>query len=124
MDIVVMSMDETMSLELANVRTVKQMTISSDCIAKKGDLKKWPHLREIELWELEDGEVLLMVGLEEKPNLFFLLEYKAGREDEPVEVRYSLGWTLIAPVGGQKDDPNCSANFTFTIGSHCSRQCS
>ena len=40
LDIVVSSMDETVSVELSNVRTVKQMPISSDCIAKKGDLTR------------------------------------------------------------------------------------
>ena len=39
--------------------------------------------------------------------LFLPLEYKAGGEDEPVAVRYSLGWTVIGPVGGQKDGPKC-----------------
>ena len=32
---IVTSMDETVSVEFSNVRTVKQMPISSDCIAKK-----------------------------------------------------------------------------------------
>ena len=104
-------------MELSNVRTVKQMPLSSDCIAKKGGLTKWPHLCDIELQELEVGEVMLVIGLKEKPNLFLPLEYKAGGEDEPVAVRYSLGWTVIGPVGGQEDDPNCSANFTRTIDS-------
>ena len=117
LNIVVTSMDETVSVELSNVRTAKQMPISSDCIAKKGDLNRWPHLCDIELQELEDGEVMLVIGLKEKPNLFLPLEYKAGGEDEPVAVRYSLGWTAIGPVGGQQDDPKCSANFTRTIES-------
>ena len=117
LDIVVSSMDETVSVELSNVRTVKQMPISSDCIAKKGDLTRWPHLCNIELQELEVGEVMLVIGLKEKPNLFLPLEYKAGGEDEPIAVRYSLGWTVIGPVGGQKDDPSRLANFTRTIES-------
>ena len=40
LDIVVTSMDEPVSVELSNVRTVKQMPISGDCIAKKGDLTR------------------------------------------------------------------------------------
>ena len=117
LDIVATSMDETVSVELSNVRTVKHMPISSDCIAKKGELTRWSHLCDIELQELEVGEVMLVIGLKEKPNLFLPLEYKAGGEDEPVAVRYSLGWTVIGSVGGRKEDPNCSANFTCTIES-------
>ena len=40
LDIVVTSMDEPVSVEMSNVRTVKQMPISGDCIAKKGDLTR------------------------------------------------------------------------------------
>ena len=101
-DIVVTSMNETVSVELSNVRTVKQMPISSDCMAKKGDLTRWPHLCNIKLHELEVGEAMLVIGLKEKPILLLPLEYKAGGEDEPVAVRYSLGWTAMGPVGGQK----------------------
>ena len=119
LDIVVTSMDETVSVELSSVRTVKQMPLSSDCIVKKGDLTRWPHLCDIELQELEVGEVMLVIGLKEKPNLFLPLEYKAGGEDEPVAVRYILGWTVIGPVGGQKEDLNCSTNFTRTIEFYC-----
>ncbi|XP_022803018.1 uncharacterized protein LOC111340435 [Stylophora pistillata] len=104
--IVVTSMDETVSVELPNVRTVKQMPISSDCIVKKRDLARWPHLCDIELQELEVGDVMLVIGLKKKPSLFLPQECKAGGEDEPVLVRYSLGWTVIGPVHGQKDDPN------------------
>ena len=63
LDIVVTSMDETVSVELSNVRTVKHMPISRDCIAKKGELTRWSHLCDIELQELEVGEVMLVIGL-------------------------------------------------------------
>ena len=85
---------------------------------KKGDLTRWPHLCDIELQELEVEEVMLVIGLKEKPNLYLPLEYKAGGEDEPVAVIYLyIVITVIDPVGGQKDDPNCSANFTRAIQS-------
>ena len=74
-------------------------------------------MRVIALHEFEVGEVMLVIGLKEKPNLFLPQGYKAGGEDEPVAVRYILGWTVIGPVGGQKDEQNCSANFTSTIES-------
>ena len=34
-NLVVMSMDESVSVELSNIRTVKHMPISANCIAKK-----------------------------------------------------------------------------------------
>ena len=38
-NLVVMSMDESVSVELSNVRTVKYMPISESCIGKKEDLE-------------------------------------------------------------------------------------
>ncbi|PFX13875.1 hypothetical protein AWC38_SpisGene22013 [Stylophora pistillata] len=117
LDIVVTSMDEIVFVDLPNVRTVKQMPISIHCIVKKGDITRWSHLCDIKLQELEVEEVMLVIGLKERPSLFLPQEYKAGGEDERVAVRYSLGWTVIGPVHDQKDDSNCSANFTRTIES-------
>ncbi|PFX12394.1 hypothetical protein AWC38_SpisGene23667 [Stylophora pistillata] len=117
LDIVVKSIDEMVSVELPIVRTVKQMPISIDCIVKKGDITRWSHMCDIKIQELEVEEVMLVISLKERPSLFRPQEYKAGEEDEPVAVRYSLGWTVIGPVHDQKDDSNCSANFTRTTES-------
>ena len=54
--------------------------------------------------------VMLVVGLQEKPNSSSLPDYKAGGEDIPVAVSYRLGGTVVGPVGGPKDGPNCSGN--------------
>ena len=97
-DLVVMSMDESVSVELSNVRTVKYMPTSESCIAKKEDLENWPHLSDTELQQLDIGGVMLVIGLKEKANLFLPLECRAGEEGEPVAVRYSLGWISRACV--------------------------
>ncbi|KAL9953713.1 hypothetical protein ACROYT_G041169 [Oculina patagonica] len=78
---------------------------------KREDLKHWPPLHDVELQQLENGTVMLVAGLKDNPSLFLLLECRAGREEEPVAVRYSLGWTviIIGPVGGE------SFNF-LTVG--------
>ena len=46
-DLVAMSMDESVSVELSNMRTVEHMPISESCIARKEDVEKWPHLCDI-----------------------------------------------------------------------------
>ena len=60
---------------------------------------------------------MLVIGLKEKPNLFLALECRAGGEGEPVAVRYSLGWTVIGPVGGESYSSECSANFLRSVDS-------
>ena len=110
-DLTVMSMDESVTVELPNVRTVKYMPITGSCIAKKEDLEHWPHLHDVELQQLDIGSVTLVVGLKDNPSLFLPLECRAGREGEPVAVRYSLGWTVIGPVGGESCNSEYLVNF-------------
>jgi hypothetical protein len=69
-DIVVESMDGTTVVELENVRTVKDIPISKDCISRKQDLKNWPHLQNIDLSEAQCNKVMLIIGLKAIPQLF------------------------------------------------------
>jgi len=39
------------------------------------------------------------------------LEYRVGGEGEPVAIGYSLGWTVIGPVGGGSYSTDCAVNF-------------
>lgn len=107
----VMSMDESIVVELPGVRTVAQMPIFRSCIPRKGDLARWPHLQGIHIPAVRDTEVSLLIGLKEKPSLFLSLEFKAGGIDEPIAIRYSLGWTVMGPMGEHKKDEQCSVNF-------------
>ena len=110
-DLVVMSMDESVTVELSSVRTVKHMPITESCIAKKEDLENWPHLRDIELRQLDITSVMLIVGLKDNPSLFLPLECRAGGKGEPVAIRYSLGWTVIGPVGEGSCTAERSVNY-------------
>ena len=107
----VKSMDESTVIELPNVKTVKGMPISPSCIPKSDDLSRWSHLDLIDIPELEKGEVMLLIGVKERPSLFLPLEYKMGEETEPVAIKYSLGWTVIGPVERKKVDPSCGVNL-------------
>ncbi|XP_022790440.1 LOW QUALITY PROTEIN: uncharacterized protein LOC111329941 [Stylophora pistillata] len=113
-DLVVKSLDESVTVELLNVKTFNDMPISISCIAKTEDLTWRPHLRDIDIPVLEYGEVLLLIGLKENPGLFLPLECKSGVHDEPIAIRYSLGWTVMGPMEGQKGDHGCSVNFVRT----------
>ena len=107
-----MSMDESVVVELPGVRTVAQMPISRSCVPIEGDLARWRHLQGVDdIPEVRDRDVLLLIGLKEKPGLFLSLEVKAGDVDEPIAIRYSLGWTVMGPMGERKKDEHCSVNF-------------
>ena len=87
------------------------MPITESCIAKKEDLENWLHLRDIELRQLDITSVMLIVGLKENPSLFLSLECRASGKREPVAIRYSLGWTVIGPVGGESCTAERSVNY-------------
>ena len=110
-DLVIMSMDGHVCEELLNVRTVAQIPVPNSCIPKKEDTVGWQHLSDINLMKLSESDVSLIIGLRENPSLFLPLEYRAGCSGAPVAVRYSLGWTIMGPVGGKRTDQHCTVNL-------------
>ena len=75
-------------------------------------------VRGIDIPSIENGEVCLLIGLKERPTLFLPLELKSGGDNEPIAIRYSLGWTVMGPVGDQKEVRDCAVNFVFTKDGH------
>ena len=73
LDVVVMSMDDRVSEELLNVTSVEHVPVSVSCIPRKRDILGWSHLRDIKLSESSESDVGLIIGLKEKPTLFFSL---------------------------------------------------
>ena len=110
-NITVKSLDETVTIQLSNVKTVEQMPVSASCIPRNEDSSKWSHLQDVSLREIETKEVMLLIGLRDQPSLFVPLEHRISKPDEPVAVKYSLGWTVMGPVGGQKNNSDYSVNF-------------
>ena len=53
--------------------------------------------------------------MKENPQLFLPFEYRVGGKNEPVAVSYSLGWTVMGPVGGGKKSLHHSVNFLQTM---------
>ena len=54
---------------------------------------------------------MLIVGLKDNPSLFLPLECRAGGKGGPVAIRYSLGWMVIGPVGGESCTAERSVNY-------------
>ena len=113
-DLLVKSIDDSVGVELSKVKSVVNMPISTSCIAsQREDLVRWTHLHGIDIPSIEDGEVSLLIGLKKRPTLFLPLELKTG-DNEPIAIQYGLGWTVMGPMGNQKEDHDCSVNFVFT----------
>ena len=100
-------MDGETSLELSDVRTVEQMPISRSCIARKEDIKSWPHLVDVLITELEVDEITLIIGLQEKPTISF----KTNWDTYSLCIISCLGQFLshISPLPGPLPDQCCCA---------------
>lgn len=59
---------------------------------------------DVPITELEVDEITFTIGLQEKPSIFLPLKYCTGSENDPVAIRYSLGWTVVGPTGEGKDE--------------------
>ena len=114
-DIVVESMDGSTSVALENIRTVRNILISEGCIPRREDLENWHYFENVDLHEAESREVMLIIGVKENPQLFLPLDYRVGGQNERVAVRYSLGWTIMGPVGGGEESERCNVNLLQTV---------
>ena len=74
-------MKATIQRHREDLDAAEKMPVSKGCIPKKIDLERWPHLKDIKIPELADGEVLLLIGLKERPRLFLPLEVREGGDE-------------------------------------------
>jgi len=93
----VTSIDGREKLHLDQVWGVDDLNIPSECIAKQRDINKLPHLAGINLPQASAEKVELLIG-GDHPSVFWTLDERRGRRDEPVAVKTSLGWTVTGPV--------------------------
>lgn len=110
-NVIVKFLDEATAVELLNVKTVNQMPISPSCIPQQEDLNKWSHLCGLHVPVLKNKEVVLLIGVKERPSMFLPLEYKMDGDTEPIAIRYSLGWVVMDSMGRQKEDCGSAVNF-------------
>ena len=85
-NLTVMSMDESMLVELPSVKTVAQVPISRSYILGKVDLARWPRFQGIGITAVRDTDVLLVIGPKKKPSLFLPLEFKASGVEVPIAI--------------------------------------
>ena len=88
---------------------IDKLNIPSSKVSKKRAAEQWNHLSDVDLPELEGGDVMILIGAH-MAQLLIHLEYRQGRRDEPIAVKTPLGWTLF----GKLNQGHCgtiNANF-------------
>ena len=88
---------------------IKKLNIPSFKLSKKRTVEQWNHLSDVDLPELQGGDVMILIGAD-MAHLLIHLEVRQGRRDEPIAVKTPLGWTLFGNVN-QGHCETISANF-------------
>ena len=64
------------------------------------DLPKWPHLKDLEIADVDDEQVTMLVG-EYVPEAQVHEKRRRGGSVEPYAVRTFLGWSVLGPVDAE-----------------------
>ncbi|KAK6168653.1 hypothetical protein SNE40_019845 [Patella caerulea] len=110
-NITIKSLDGRSVHSLNSVKSVHFMSVNKGCIPGSVDIQRWSHLRDIYYEHVKLREIGLLIGLNELPKLFVPLESRSGGDDEPIAVRYPLGWMILGRLGREKIDSDYSVNF-------------
>ena len=67
--------------------------------ARAKDLSKWPHLKDLEIPDVDDEQVTMLIG-GNVPEAHGQVheEFRRGGSGEPYAVRTVLGWAVLGPV--------------------------
>ena len=74
------------TLEVENVKVVDDLNITT---ARAKDLSKWPHLKDLEIPDVDDGQVTMLIGAN-VPEAQVHEEFRRGGSGEPYAVRTVL----------------------------------
>ena len=68
-----------------------------NCIASDSDFRKWSHLKDRLLPQVDESGVTILIG-QDVPEALWPLEFLKGMEGQPYATRTRLGWPLNGPV--------------------------
>lgn len=109
------ALDGSDKLEIKRLWTVDKLNASSHSIPTDQDIRRWPHLRDINLPSMDETKIELIIGCN-APEAFWVLEERRGNRGDPYAIRSPLGWTLMGPMD-RVDYKECrhSVNFTRVV---------
>ena len=105
----IMDVDENVMIELPEVFSSDKLNISSNSIARKEDVRRWPHLQGIMLHDNIGAEVELLIG-QDVPAALEPEEIKGGQGKGPYATKTKFGWTLNGPLGRYAASKTTQAN--------------
>ena len=91
-------LDGQLSVNLKKVYVRPHMSVGLSSLVSREDLKRWQHLEEIEIPNINTEEVHLLIS-NDVPQALMPLEICSGRPGEPYAVKTVFGWSINGPVG-------------------------
>ena len=90
-------------VRLEKVWTTETLPVTERSIPTNKDVMDWPHLRNIDIADLVDKKVTILIG-SDVPEALCPLEVRTGKIGQPHAVRTLLGWTVMGPLKGRRDE--------------------
>ena len=91
---------------------IGRLNVPSIKVSKERVTEQWNHFLNIDLPELDGGNVKVLIG-SDMAHVLIHLDVHQGRRDEPIAVKTPLGWTLFGNVDNEHCD-TINANFLVT----------
>ena len=84
-------------IQLPKVYALPNLPTLENCIASDSDFRKWSHLKDLRLPQVDKSGVTILIG-QDVPEALWPLELRKGKEGQPYATRTRLGWSLNGPV--------------------------
>ena len=81
-------------VNVSNAWVVQDLQLPTSQITSKEMKQKWPHLHDIEFPPPNNNDVTILIGAD-MPHLLLHLDYKVGKQNDPVAIKTKLGWVLM-----------------------------
>ena len=92
------------SMPLKKVWTVSKLPVSLKGLPNRQTLDQWPHLEDLYIPRIRDGEATVLIGSDE-PDILCPIDVRRGKPGEPCAIKSFLVWTVIGPL--------CSGNKQY-----------
>ena len=83
-------------IQLPKVYSLPNLPFLENCMALLSEIRKWPHLKDLRLPQVDKSGVTILIG-QGVPEALWPLELRKGKEGQPYATRTRFGWMLNGP---------------------------
>ncbi|XP_031549036.1 uncharacterized protein LOC116286627 [Actinia tenebrosa] len=114
-DLKVESLAGDAHFRLENVLTTRHLPVLPKHVATNEEIKKWPHLKDLTLREIDRRRVTILIGSDRPDIIGKELDRREGGKGEPFAVKTPFGWTVYGPI---VESTESQVNVSLTSTEH------